>query len=232
MSKKDLVLPFIVIGLVLALGAIALFALAARGRFRLERARIAVWSAITALTGLVGGCNSVEAPDPQDTDTATGTGTDADTDTDGDADSDTDSDADGDADTDTETGTSCAGVTCYEAVGPAVDDIALMGAPDGATFQAREIAGDYSTGYARRASYRVLDGRGAVVMGGNLVSTAEEEASGRARFSLRLPADIVGAGRFRIELYGTGLENVDRYGTYPAKCYHLDLAADGNDALA
>lgn len=185
---------------------------------------------VPVITGMLGGCGHVDrdwvAHDGGDEDLDSG---DADGGMDGGTDSDVDSDVDADSDNDTDDAGPCGGVMCYEEVGPATDDIGMDGMADGAAIQVRpgvriQLLGHYSLSYARVASFRLVGSDGKEIDAGDLPGAAVDERM--ADFGIRLPEGLA-AGRYRLFLYGTGLDDVREYQTFPAKRYTLEVDDDG-----
>jgi hypothetical protein len=177
----------------------------------MERRKIIV----AALAGLTSGCGPVESdsfgdqsdggPDAAIEDTESG------------SDTDIDSDADADGGTEDDAG-GCSGVTCYEAVGPAVDQIGLSGIEQAGVLPVGRavLTGSFAKSYATQASYRIVDDTGAELAAGDL--GWRDDGEGDAVFELALP-DTVGGRPFELFLYGTCLKDVRELDSFPARRY-------------
>ncbi|MDD5308965.1 MAG: hypothetical protein PHU25_16750 [Deltaproteobacteria bacterium] len=131
MNKRDLIIPFVVASLVVALAFMSLLLLLVGERWGLRARRLRLWSALAALMGLIG-CGSGNGSDRPDTscggtDTESGSDTGTETENATDTSSDTETGFDTDTDTDTDTGTDgiCGGAEVTK------EDYIVPSPPDG-----------------------------------------------------------------------------------------------------
>ncbi len=198
---------------------------------------------LVGIVSALAGCDRVDIPDrldgnptpvpPSGTDSATESGLD-------DSDSGTDTSVDSDS-VDTETGMDtdslidtdyivpstddtggCSGVTCYEKVAAPRDLISVADHPDGAFFPVadRIVPVTFSLGYSAVPSYVLVDIHGRERAAGDIPA-----ATGQVDFvtvNLALPVQLP-PGRYALRLFGTSLDNVRTYRTYPSRQYIVEI---------